>query len=310
MKQFFFFIGIFFIALLECNAQNTKLQDVLYLKNGSVIKGNVIEQIMDSIVKIEIIDGSLFVFKMNEVEKIIKEKVQIHYGDAEFGTSEEFGKIKQKPFTTLLIGSHVMVGASLYSAYISGSINGIYVREDIRSFFSTLPVFGCGFSLEYRFNKTIAFEADLSYYSKAAKISFPGMGSISLRTHYATLPLHCLVYFGPKPTSFLLDFGIFGGVLATAYTNIVGYTNTPIKENSTSSFNRFLFGINGGFGFYGFRLNVIWEPANLWSQTMIDAVCYQSGIENGDFNTKTVNFMLSYTYKFNPKEKLPKNKYI
>ncbi len=46
--------------------------DVVYLKNGSIIKGSLVE-VTPQTVKIETRDGSLFVFKMEEVEKITKE---------------------------------------------------------------------------------------------------------------------------------------------------------------------------------------------------------------------------------------------
>ena len=50
-------------------AQNN-YQDVLYLRNGSVIRGVIIEQVPNESLKIETPDGNLFVFKMNEVEKM------------------------------------------------------------------------------------------------------------------------------------------------------------------------------------------------------------------------------------------------
>ena len=53
------------------SAQNAV--DVVSLKNGSVIKGTIVEMQLDSIVKIQTSDGSLFVYKVGEVEKITKE---------------------------------------------------------------------------------------------------------------------------------------------------------------------------------------------------------------------------------------------
>ena len=48
-------------------------QDVVYLKNGSVIKGIVIEQVPNESLKIQTTDGSIFVYEMNQVAKIAKE---------------------------------------------------------------------------------------------------------------------------------------------------------------------------------------------------------------------------------------------
>jgi hypothetical protein len=46
--------------------------DILYLKNGSIIRGQVTE-LNSSAVKIKTADGSLFVYSMNDVDKMVKE---------------------------------------------------------------------------------------------------------------------------------------------------------------------------------------------------------------------------------------------
>lgn len=51
-------------------------KDVVYLKNGSIIKGIITEQIMNVSIKIETGDGSVFFYKMEEVEKLVKEIVR------------------------------------------------------------------------------------------------------------------------------------------------------------------------------------------------------------------------------------------
>lgn len=51
-------------------------RDVLYLKNGSIVKGMIVEQIPNVSYKIETGDGSVFIYKFEEVEKITKEKTK------------------------------------------------------------------------------------------------------------------------------------------------------------------------------------------------------------------------------------------
>lgn len=51
-------------------------QDVVYLKNGSIIRGVIIEQVPNQNIKIETADKSVFVFKIDEIEKITKELVE------------------------------------------------------------------------------------------------------------------------------------------------------------------------------------------------------------------------------------------
>jgi hypothetical protein len=59
----------------ESNKQKEPVwQDVVYLKNGSVIKGIVIEQVPNISIKIQTADGSIFVYEMDQVAKIAKEQ--------------------------------------------------------------------------------------------------------------------------------------------------------------------------------------------------------------------------------------------
>jgi len=58
---------------INANSQNSR--DVIYLKNGSVIKGQIKELNPTGNIKIETADGSLFIYKMSEVEKTQKETI-------------------------------------------------------------------------------------------------------------------------------------------------------------------------------------------------------------------------------------------
>lgn len=51
-------------------------QDVVYLKDGSVIWGQIIEQVPNVSIKIQTKDGNIFVYKMEEVAKITKEPLK------------------------------------------------------------------------------------------------------------------------------------------------------------------------------------------------------------------------------------------
>ena len=77
--MFCILINIFAIA-----QQN--YQDVVYLKNGSIIRGIIIEQVPNKSIKIETADRSVFVYQMGEIEKITKELVyentKSYYGDS------------------------------------------------------------------------------------------------------------------------------------------------------------------------------------------------------------------------------------
>lgn len=57
----------------DTKSDNSKYVDVVYLKNGSIIRGMIIEQTPNVSLKIQTKDGSVFVYKMEEVEKMTKE---------------------------------------------------------------------------------------------------------------------------------------------------------------------------------------------------------------------------------------------
>lgn len=45
--------------------------NIIYLKNGSIIKGSVIESVPNQNIKIRTADGSIFVYQMSEVDRIV-----------------------------------------------------------------------------------------------------------------------------------------------------------------------------------------------------------------------------------------------
>ena len=71
--------NILTLLLLSCISFPVFAQhwiEVVYLKNGGRIKGTVIEQVPGESLKIMTSDESIFVFRMDEVERIVKEEVQ------------------------------------------------------------------------------------------------------------------------------------------------------------------------------------------------------------------------------------------
>lgn len=66
------FFALFFI--FAASSLYAASQDVVYLKNGTIIRGVIVEEIPNVTIKIETKDGSVFVFQMSEVIKIEKEK--------------------------------------------------------------------------------------------------------------------------------------------------------------------------------------------------------------------------------------------
>jgi hypothetical protein len=89
MKKLILF-SLFFIAVcFSANAQN--YTEVVYLKNGSIIRGVIIEQVPGVSVKLQTADKSVFVFKMEEIEKITKEVALKQKKGSEESTVSEDG---------------------------------------------------------------------------------------------------------------------------------------------------------------------------------------------------------------------------
>ena len=65
-------INLFFLLAFSSFGQGN-YQDVVHLKNGSIIRGIIIEQIPNKSIKIETADKSMFVFGLEDIEKITKE---------------------------------------------------------------------------------------------------------------------------------------------------------------------------------------------------------------------------------------------
>jgi len=92
MKRWTLKVAIAALVMLACtlSAWAADYVDVVYLKSGSVVRGMIVEQVPNESVKIKTADGSLFVFKMSEIEKITKEEVAASNtgGAAHSGTGE------------------------------------------------------------------------------------------------------------------------------------------------------------------------------------------------------------------------------
>ena len=74
----------------------TKTIDIIHLKNGSIIRGLIIEIIPDETIKIETADGSIFVYPFNEVEKTITTKILRGYSAQVSGNMDKLKKREKK----------------------------------------------------------------------------------------------------------------------------------------------------------------------------------------------------------------------
>lgn len=64
----------FFLLLFAAMQITSFAKENVYLKNGSMIKGEIVEFVPNQSIKVETSDGSIFVCKYDEIEKIVREK--------------------------------------------------------------------------------------------------------------------------------------------------------------------------------------------------------------------------------------------
>lgn len=101
MKYSKFAYLIFLIAFLFQAASAQEFVDVVHLKNGSEIRGFIIEQIPGEKLRIRIQGGSELVYKMSEVRKITREKVE--------KPPEDEQEFKSYPELGITLGSPALV---------------------------------------------------------------------------------------------------------------------------------------------------------------------------------------------------------
>lgn len=67
----------YLVTYSSCNQKKAEIIksyiDVVYLKNGIIVRGLITEQIPNVQIKILTNDGSIFIYKMDEIEQILKE---------------------------------------------------------------------------------------------------------------------------------------------------------------------------------------------------------------------------------------------
>ena len=124
MKGKILIIAMIFISF---SAFAQEWQDVLYLKNGSVIRGVLIEQIPNVSVKIQTSDGSVFVYEMGDVEKMAKEQKQ--KTEKEKKTAEKL-KYPNYGYRCILSGAEVFIH-SVAEGFSLSMIHGMQITPKI-----------------------------------------------------------------------------------------------------------------------------------------------------------------------------------
>ena len=116
MKNILLILGFCFIFIFVSYAQQN-LKDVVYLKNGSIIKGIIIEQTPGKSIKIQTKDGSVFVYEISEIDKMVKEPER-------YSSSEQAAEEKNPMLAAILSG--ILPGIGQY--YNGNVVKGVVMN--------------------------------------------------------------------------------------------------------------------------------------------------------------------------------------
>lgn len=145
-----FAISCFFSAVLWAQ---TTLEDVVYLKNGSIIRGQVLEYDPSTNIKIQINGGSILVYASNEVVKMEKEEVKVEKEKEPANTNVKV--IPLETITSTITSEPVLWEQNVPAkgVYGTASIGNI---APARGAFVPLPGFVLDATLGYRLHHVFA----------------------------------------------------------------------------------------------------------------------------------------------------------
>ena len=116
---------------------NKNLQDVVYLKNGGVIRGTIIENEPGAAIKIKTYDNSIFVYEMEEVLKLEKEIDPIKEAE------EEARKKDQETMELNYQASKGRIDASSYYRGYRGAQVGTFFLSLLGGPLGLIPAVAC-----------------------------------------------------------------------------------------------------------------------------------------------------------------------
>lgn len=117
----------FFLGITGANAQS--LQEVVYLKNGSIIRGTVIEQKPNESIKIQTADGSVFVYAINEVSKITKEAPITQTTNSTIEADTSYGWNRTPRYRGFIGDSYVLGDAKV--GYSLADVKGVFCNPSV-----------------------------------------------------------------------------------------------------------------------------------------------------------------------------------
>jgi len=241
MKQFFVVLFVLFllhILLADAVFSQNQTKDVVYLKNGSVIKGDIIEQIPNKSIKIETADGNIFVYDFSDIEKITKEK---NTSQSKIRMEMTASSEQESASQDIPKGFHKHDG--FYLSFAGGPAIGAITLNATNASFNKMEMSGAGFQFDFKIGGVISEESNLilSFDVISRAISSPALtidgNSVSTTSDVTASD----VLYGVGITKYFMPDNIF--INATVG---VGTFSLDISNSTSSSKSGFGFQLKGG----------------------------------------------------------------
>ncbi len=235
MKKLFILLPFLlaFTVLPSISHGQNKNEDAVYLKNGKIIHGVIIDQVANQSLKIQTSDNKVLTFKITEIEKISKVE----------GTL--YKKKEDAPGKGFSLG--VKAGMDI------STISNLVVDDPVSK--ESKLGFQGGLIGKYGFNKLLAVQMELLFTQKGYKVEATQNGNTTkhfLRINYLEIPLMAKVTY---PLGKFVVFGNVGPYLGVGLNGLEGDIpdagiNQPIYYGEGGYQNiDFGFAFGAGFGY-------------------------------------------------------------
>jgi hypothetical protein len=216
-------------------------QDVVYLKNGSIIRGTIIEQVPNQSIKIETVDRNVFFFKMDEIEKFTREP---HQGRSTAQSPRE-------NISSRLETGYVKIAEFGYQVGV-GDLKGNRFKFDFINAYQFNPHFSAGLG------------TGLRYYYETDEVLLPVFAD-----------LRAIVLDRPISPYFAFGFGYSFNL--TDNVRPVGLLINPSAGVTFPVFERSLMNIGLGYEVQRARYQIEWPMNYSWHEN-IGAISLQVGL--------------------------------
>jgi sRNA-binding regulator protein Hfq len=113
------FLLLFFCLAQLAQAQSRRKQDVIFLKNGGIMRGEILEMTDDFKVKLETEGRNVFVFERTEIERISREDISLSWKEKGYVNMTELGVL-----TGQSVGPNQFSSVNYHTAPTSQTFNG------------------------------------------------------------------------------------------------------------------------------------------------------------------------------------------